>query len=62
MNTDQGSDSFIYITAIVLFLATPPTIYFWWQHRAEHMEDKKQAMLAELAANRKAFDERRLAK
>lgn len=59
LNSKGGSDQYIYITALVLLLATPPTIYFWWQHRAEHMGQKKQAMLEELAERRRAFQESR---
>lgn len=59
LNSKTGGDQFIYITALVLFLATPPIIYFWWQHRAEHMGQKKQAMLEELAERRRAFQESR---
>ncbi|KAF2167925.1 hypothetical protein M409DRAFT_22071 [Zasmidium cellare ATCC 36951] len=59
LNSYSGSDRYIYITAIVLFLATPPVIYFWWRHRAEHMGQKKQAMLEELAERRRVFQESR---
>lgn len=62
LNSNNGSDKYIYITAIVLFLATPPIIYFWWQHRAKHMGKKKEAMLEELAVRRREFQERNLGK
>lgn len=58
LNTKQGSDRYLYITALLLFLATPPVIYFWGQHRAEHMGQKKKAMLEELAVKRREFQER----
>lgn len=51
----RGSDKWFYLTAIGLLLATPPIVYFWWQHRAEHMGKKKQDMIRQIEANRKAF-------
>ena len=54
----RGSDKWFYLTAVGLVVATPPIIYFWWQHRAEHMGKKKQDMIRQIEANRKEFLEK----
>ncbi|USW55563.1 hypothetical protein Slin15195_G088820 [Septoria linicola] len=51
----RGSDKWFYLTAIGLTLATPPIVYFWWQHRAEHMGKKKEEMIRQIEIKRKEF-------
>ena len=53
----KAGDRGLYLTALALLLFTPPVCYFWWQHRAEHMGQKKQEMIKELQERRKAFRE-----
>lgn len=53
----RGGDRGLYLTALALLLVMPPASYFWWQHRAEHMGQKKQEMMKELEVRRKAFRE-----
>lgn len=49
------SDRGLYFTALGLLLVTPPAVYFWWQHRAEHMGKKKEDLLWNLEERRKSW-------
>lgn len=51
----RPSDRGLYLTALVALLVTPPTVYYWWQHRAEHMGKKKADMIQRGEEARKAF-------
>ncbi|KAF2156638.1 hypothetical protein K461DRAFT_289034 [Myriangium duriaei CBS 260.36] len=45
----------VLLVGALCFLAIPPLVYFYWQHRDEHMKAKKYAMLKDLqnrAANK----------
>lgn len=48
-------DDGLYWTALGLLLFTPPIVWFYYQHRKEHMGKKKEQVLQRLAEKRAAF-------
>lgn len=42
-----GNDKLFIFATLGAIIASPLLVYFWWQHRAEHMQNKKELLLRE---------------
>lgn len=48
----RASDKNLYFTALALILVTPPGVWYWYEHRKEHMGKKKEALLKQMEERR----------
>ena len=49
------NNSRFFLVAFVSILITPPIMYFYYEHRREHMGKKKEALIQQIEARRKAY-------